>query len=86
MVPAEGAGLGSVREQNITIKELLLIVVAAALCGQHWNGKIVRAKCDNAAVMAMVNVHSYRPGVRGHAPIALSGIYGSQILLPCLYY
>lgn len=48
-------GLGSSREQNITVKELLPIVIAAAPWGHTWAGKTVRAQCDNMAVVAMVN-------------------------------
>ena len=37
------AGLGASSEQNITVKELLPIVIAAALWGPGWVGKTVRA-------------------------------------------
>ena len=47
-------------EQNITVKELLPIVIAAALWGPGWVGKTVRAQCDNAAVVAIVNSGSSR--------------------------
>lgn len=42
-------------KQNITVKELLPIVMAAALWGAGWSGKTVRAECDNTAVVAIVN-------------------------------
>ena len=45
------AGLGSSGERNFTVKELLPIVVAAALWGAEWSGMTVQAKCDNAAVV-----------------------------------
>ena len=31
------------------------IVIAAALWGKRWKGRTVRAQCDNAAVVAIVN-------------------------------
>lgn len=52
------AGLGAIGSQNITIKELLPIVVAAALWGSQWAGKTIQAQCDNIAVVAMVNARS----------------------------
>ena len=36
-------------------KELLPIVVAAAVWGSEWAGKTVRARCDNQSVVAIVN-------------------------------
>ena len=54
------AGLGSTRDQNITVKELFPIVVAAAVWGPLWAGKTIRAQCDNMAAVAMVNTHSGR--------------------------
>lgn len=35
------ADLGSSKEQNITVKELLPIVVASAVCGAQWAGMTV---------------------------------------------
>ncbi len=40
---------------HITVKELLPIVLAAALWGHSWRGTTVCCKCDNAAVVAIVN-------------------------------
>ena len=41
---------------NITIKELLPIVVATctAMWGKKWRGNRVKCRCDNAAVVAML--------------------------------
>lgn len=39
---------------HITSKELLPIVMASALWGKHWQGKAVKFRCDNAAVVAIV--------------------------------
>lgn len=60
------AGLGSAKDQNITVKELLPIVVAAALWGVQWTGKTVRAKCDNMAVVMMVNSRTSRESEAMH--------------------
>ena len=49
---------GFKQDQNITIKELLPIVVAAARLGANWTRKTVRAQCDNMAVVAIVNAKS----------------------------
>ena len=40
---------------HITIKELLPIVIGAAVWGSQWRGMSVRCLCDNAAVVAIVN-------------------------------
>lgn len=40
---------------HITVKELLPIVVCVAIWGQQWRGLTVRCRCDNAAVVAIVN-------------------------------
>ena len=40
---------------HITIKELLPIVVASAIWGKEWTGKQVLFRCDNAAVVAIIN-------------------------------
>ena len=43
------------RDIDITIKELLPIVIALALWGEVWTGRAVKCRCDNAAVVAIVN-------------------------------
>ncbi len=40
---------------NITIKELLPIVLGVAVWGELWQGTHVSCRCDNAAVVAIVN-------------------------------
>jgi hypothetical protein len=40
---------------HITIKELIPIVLAAAIWGREWSGLSVQARCDNAAVVADMN-------------------------------
>jgi len=44
----------------ITVKEMVPIVIAAALWGSKWKGKTVRALCDNSAVVAIINQGSSR--------------------------
>ena len=46
---------GPIRELHITIKELAPIVVAAVIWGPKWKGKTILARCDNVAVVAIVN-------------------------------
>lgn len=48
------------RDVHITVKELLPIVIAVALWGHQWNNQTVRCRCDNAAVVAVVNSGSSR--------------------------
>ncbi len=40
---------------HITVKELLPVVLAIAIWGHLWTGQVVRCRCDNAAVVAIVN-------------------------------
>ena len=42
-------------DRHITIKELLPIVIAVATWGTQWKGSSVRCRCDNAAVVAIIN-------------------------------
>lgn len=39
------------REKNISVKELLPIIIAAVVWGPQWKGKSVCARCDNKAVV-----------------------------------
>lgn len=49
------------QQANITVKELLPIVVAAAIWGRQWQGMSIRARCDNAAVVAMLKSRTCKP-------------------------
>ncbi len=40
---------------HITVKELAPIVVSALVWGSSWRGKTVLSRCDNAAVVAIIN-------------------------------
>ena len=46
---------GPTIELHITIKELIPIVVAAAVWGHRWVGMTVQVRCDNAGVVGIVN-------------------------------
>lgn len=39
---------------NITVKELIPIVIATALWGREWRGQVVNCRCDNQAVVAVL--------------------------------
>ncbi len=39
---------------HITVKELLPIVIGAAMWGEQWRGKTIKCWCDNAAVVAVL--------------------------------
>ena len=41
---------------NISVKELLPIVVAAATWGRHWRGRVVVCHCDNQAEVTALGV------------------------------
>ena len=56
----EWAGLGVTQSYGIVAKELLPIVVAAAVWGPVWAGKTVRARCDNQSVVSTINSGSCR--------------------------
>ncbi len=47
--PSSWAGI------HITVKELVPIVLACALWAHQWKGKTVLCRCDNAAVVAIIN-------------------------------
>ncbi len=46
---------GPITKYHITVKELVPIIIAAAVWGHNWKGKTIRARCDNAAVVSIVN-------------------------------
>ncbi len=43
------------REAHITVKELIPVVVGAAVWGHHWVGKVVTVRSDNMATVEIVN-------------------------------
>ena len=59
-------GLGESASYGITAKVLLPIVVVVASWGKAWQGKAVLARCDNMAVVAIVNSGSSREAEAMH--------------------
>jgi len=49
---------GNLEGSHITIKELVPITIAAAVWGPKWLGQNIEVKCDNAAVVAIINLGS----------------------------
>ena len=47
-------------ETNIATKELVPIVIAAAMWGRCWSGQVVCCRCDNSAVVAVLNRRTSR--------------------------
>ena len=45
------------KDRHITAKELVPIVIAAAIWGRSWEGKTIQAWCDNAAVVIHIVNH-----------------------------
>ena len=45
----------STMQFHITIKEMIPVVLAVAIWGGQWCGKTVQVRCDNAAVVAILN-------------------------------
>lgn len=50
----------SYKDCHITAKELVPIVIGAAIWGEEWRGQTVRVWCDNAAVVSTINRGSSR--------------------------
>ena len=40
----------------MTTKEVIPIVIGAAICGRQWTGKVILCQSDNAAVVAVINL------------------------------
>ena len=50
------------QEMSIQVKEMIPVVLAAALGGKYWGGKMVRFRVDNRAVVDIVNgLYSHKP-------------------------
>ena len=47
-------------EVNIATKELIPIVLAAAMWGKVWQGQVVCCCCDNEAVVVVLNRRTSR--------------------------
>ena len=57
----------------IVVKELIPIIIAAAVWGERWRGQLVCCRCDNQAVVAALNARSCRESHIMH-------------MLRCLYF
>jgi hypothetical protein len=64
---------GPTTEWLISPKELLPILFAVAVWGPHWGGRLVECRCDNMAVVAVVNAGRSRDRALMH-------------LLRCLFF
>ena len=68
------------RDVHITVKELLPIVLAVAVWGTLWRGFTVCCRCDNAAVVAIVNSGRSRMDRAPDAvPVVLPGSVGHDV-------
>ena len=63
---------GALSDHHITIKEMIPIVLAAALWGQSWRGKSILIQCDNMAVVHIINQGSSKNKVAMHLARCLS--------------
>ena len=55
-----------ISDQHITVKELLPIVIAAAIWGPTWENKSILCRCDNEAVVHIINTGTSKdPHVMG---------------------
>ena len=61
---------------NIATKELIPIVIAAALWGKMWSGQVVCSRCDNEAVVAVIN----RCTSRDYASVMVSHFFEASFL------
>lgn len=43
------------QQSDISVKELIPVIIAAAIWGDAWKGGRVQAHCDNMAVVAVIN-------------------------------
>ncbi len=62
---------------NIMPKELLPIVIAAVVWREQWRGKVVKARCDNMAVVATIQSGSCKESVAMHLRRCLAFIEAS---------
>ena len=71
--------VGPISECHITVKEMVLIVIAAALWGPTWCGKIVLVQCDNSAVVSIINHGTSKNQDTIHLARCLYSFYHSKI-------
>ena len=54
------------QSENIAAKELVPIAIACATWGHHWARSVVRANCDNEAVVSVINSGYTRDPLLSH--------------------
>ena len=55
--------VGSISESHNTVKELVPVVISAAIWGHTWQGKSVQIHCDNIAVVIICQSGNFQePG------------------------
>ena len=59
-------------KSHISVREMIPVVLSAALWGQHWTNKSVRFLSDNSAVVALINSGSSRENSLMHLMRCLS--------------
>ena len=62
-----------VQQWDITAKEMLPTILAAAIWGKTWSRSIVQFNCDNAAVVPVISAGSAKDPTLAH-------------LLQCLFF
>ena len=67
---------GSISESHITVKEMVPVVISAAIWGHTWQGKTVQIRCDNMAVVSIVNHGSSKNHEAMHLARCLAFIAG----------
>ena len=60
-------------QDSIMLRELLPVVIAAAIWGQEWRNSVVRVRCDNEGAVAAINS-------------GYSKVQGILHLLRCLFF
>ena len=73
MVSSRVGQCGNFADASIAAKELLPIVIAAAIWGKAWKACTVQCNCDNAAVVGLINSGSCKEKWLSH-------------LLRCLFF
>ena len=68
--------VGPISESHITVKELVPIVISAAIWGHLWREKTVLVQCDNMAVVSIINRGSSKNKEAMHLARCLAFIAG----------
>ena len=65
---------GPISECHITVKEMVPIVMAAAIWGSSWRAKSILVQCDNSAVVSIINHGALKNQVAMHLARCLAFI------------